>query len=103
MHTWIRRRLFSLAQTLGYTVLPNWRVEHHAQTVYLQNLFRLLAIDCVLDVGANQGQYRDFLRNDVGFEGAIVSFEPIPQHVETLRRRAASDPLLSLSEGTHIE
>jgi FkbM family methyltransferase len=92
MSSSIRQRLFDLAQKFGYTIVPNWRLGRHPQTVYLQKLFNHLAVDCVLDVGANQGQYRDFLREEVGFNGTIVSFEPIPQHVEAMRRRGGSDP-----------
>jgi FkbM family methyltransferase len=60
---------------------------------YLRRLFNLLRIDCVLDVGANLGQYHDFLRDKVGYTGLIVSFEPIPSHAQILRDRAQqSDP-----------
>ena len=87
----LRQRLFNAAHAIGYTVVPNWRADSYPQTVYLQRLFALLKIDCVLDVGANRGQYRDFLRNDVGFEGHIVSFEPLPDHVDAMRARAGTD------------
>ena len=46
-----------------------------------------MEIDCVLDVGANVGQYHDFLRDKV-LEGPIVSFEPVSRHVALLRERA---------------
>src|SRR5262249_52923903 len=49
-------------------------------------------IDCVLDVGANRGQYHDFLRERVGFEGWIISFEPVARALGLLRDRAARDP-----------
>jgi|KBSMisStaDraftv2_1062788.scaffolds.fasta_scaffold29764_1 FkbM family methyltransferase len=88
----LKDRLFRVVHAAGYTVVPNWRVERHPQTAYLQKLFGLLSIDCVLDVGANVGQYRDFLRDEVGFGGQIVSFEPIPAHAESMRSRAARDP-----------
>jgi len=88
----IRKRLFHAAQTLGYTVVPNWRVQRHPQTAYLQKLFALMGTDCVLDVGANLGQYRDFVRDEVGFQGKIVSFEPIPAHAQAMRERAGGDP-----------
>src|SRR5262249_379235 len=37
------------------------------------------------------GQYHDFLRNKVFYDGAIVSFEPVAQHVQTLRERSRAD------------
>jgi len=43
-------------------------------------------------VGANRGQYRDFLRMHVGFDGWIISFEPVRKNVEYLRSRVPTDP-----------
>lgn len=58
---------------------------------HLRELFTMLGIDCVLDVGANKGQYYEFLRDQVGFRGRVISFEPIPDLAEALRGRAAHD------------
>ncbi len=57
----------------------------------LQEIFGELNIDCVLDVGANKGQYRDFLRSNVEFKGTIISFEPIKYNVNLLRERSKND------------
>jgi FkbM family methyltransferase len=46
----------------------------------------------VIDVGANKGQYREYLRHHVGFKGPIISFEPVPELVAELRGRAKDDP-----------
>lgn len=59
---------------------------------HLKELFAALQIDTVLDVGANYGQYYEFLRNRVGFTGHIHSFEPIPELGAKLVERSASDP-----------
>ena len=60
--------------------------------VHLKQLFAALEIDTVLDVGANYGQYYEFLRNRVEFTGHIHSFEPIPELGAKLVERSASDP-----------
>ena len=87
----LKNMLTEAAARMGYSVVPAWRMERHAVTEYMKSLFELLAIDCVLDVGANQGQYRNFLRSEVEFTGTIVSFEPIPRHVAEMRARADTD------------
>lgn len=54
----------------------------------LRNVLAKLAIDCVLDVGANRGQYGSMLR-DIGYRGLILSFEPVGANFEALAARAA--------------
>jgi FkbM family methyltransferase len=48
-------------------------------------------IDTVLDIGANVGQYSSLLRS-AGFEGRIISLEPMSGAYAVLERRAAKDP-----------
>jgi FkbM family methyltransferase len=48
-------------------------------------------IDCVVDVGANIGQYGLFLRQ-IGYTGHIISFEPVKSVFEELLRNSESDP-----------
>lgn len=80
-----------MARRLGYELIPAWRLESHDFAEHLGALFAQQRIDCVADVGANVGQYRDFLRAQVGYKGRIVSFEPIAELAEALERRAQSD------------
>jgi FkbM family methyltransferase len=88
----LKRAARKLVRKLGYEVVPTAFLEHHAFARHLDTLFRELQIDCVLDVGANRGQYHDFLRDRVGFNGWIISFEPVPQTIALLRAFAAADP-----------
>jgi FkbM family methyltransferase len=55
---------------------------------------RLLAhfgIDCVVDVGANNGGFASAIRS-LGYVGRIVSLEPLSGPFEQLSARAAKDP-----------
>jgi FkbM family methyltransferase len=45
--------------------------------MFLKRLLARLDVDCVLDVGANLGQYAVELRM-IGFKGLVISFEPTP-------------------------
>jgi FkbM family methyltransferase len=55
-----------------------------------QQLFELLNIDLVLDVGANSGQYGKQLRKG-GYKGKILSFEPITSVYNDLKNKADTD------------
>ncbi len=80
-----------ILEKLGYKIHPSWRHERYAQSEYLSKLFNYLEIDCVFDVGANDGQFCQFLRHEVGYKGPVISFEPIPANVEKLKAAAKSD------------
>jgi FkbM family methyltransferase len=57
----------------------------------LKRFFHHFRVDCVFDVGANEGQYAEKLRKKVGFSGPIISFEPIPAAAARLRILADQD------------
>lgn len=72
----------------GYDVVP-FNATRHA----LPRRGRLLqhyGIDCVLDIGANIGQFGHELRG-LGYRGLIVSFEPLSQAFEHLQAAARGD------------
>jgi FkbM family methyltransferase len=55
-------------------------------------ILKHLAIDLVLDVGANQGQYGKSLRRG-GYKGNIISFEPLNCAFNQLKLRSKYDSL----------
>jgi FkbM family methyltransferase len=78
-----------LARRLGYDLTPRRKAKPvEAQLIAVLERFE---IACVLDVGANAGQYGSLLRA-WGYRGRIVSFEPVPAAHARLELRAAGDP-----------
>lgn len=83
------RVLECLGLYIGRYPMPH-TLEHH-----LRYLLWALDIECVLDVGANVGQYGLRLRA-LGYQGRIVSFEPYPRAHGLLQERVANDPKWSV-------
>lgn len=55
-------------------------------------LLNHFAVECVIDVGANDGGFASNIRR-LGYAGRIVSFEPLSAPFEVLAARAAKDPV----------
>jgi FkbM family methyltransferase len=77
---------------VNVVIMPRRKLATFATAQYYRALLQDKNIDCVIDVGANEGQFADFLRDDVGYEGQIVSFEPVSRTFEKLRLKASNDP-----------
>lgn len=91
------------AQKLGYEIVPAWRMRGLSFARHLASVFEQYQVESVIDVGANAGQYRDFLRSEVRFHGPILSYEPQPDCFKKLTERAAQDSawhLRNLALGT---
>jgi FkbM family methyltransferase len=58
-----------------------------ARTVKLLEYHR---VNCVVDVGANDGGFATSIRG-LGYSGRIISFEPLLKPFESLRRKASAD------------
>ncbi|MFM1887099.1 MAG: hypothetical protein RL026_2256 [Pseudomonadota bacterium] len=86
-----QRLLDPVARVFGYRFLPKHDVKYQQEIDLLRRLLGRFKVDLVLDVGANRGQYRDLLRGPAGFRGQVVSIEPVPELVQQLQSRAATD------------
>lgn len=85
------KRAFLVARRDDRTPLP-WRsISFTLIRLHLSHLFRIYRVNCVLDVGANEGQYALDLRQS-GFTGHIFSFEPIEELYAGLKKLSEDDP-----------
>ncbi len=77
-------------RTVGYDAV---RAEPggHSLHSHVASVLSRYGINCVLDVGADVGDYARRLRRD-GYRGRIVSFEPVGASFEELERRSHADP-----------
>ncbi len=80
-----------LLHKLGYEVIPLWRLPDYEKTKLIKSILAHNRIDGVIDVGGNVGQYHDFVRQEVGFIGPIVTFEPIAALARNLTDRVKTE------------
>lgn len=85
----IKHSLKVAARQLGLDVSRYNAVESAEARLFA--LLRTHGIDTVIDVGANDGGYASMLRQG-GYEGSILSFEPLADAHRRLLARAAADP-----------
>lgn len=79
-----------LGKGLGAHIVREYETNDFIEKRFIGLLFDKLNVDCVLDVGANAGQYGHLLR-EAGYTGLIVSFEPNPPVFEELRQASDAD------------
>src|SRR6185436_10798665 len=88
-----KRVVKSSLDTFGYS-LHDLRKNNDLRVFlpgHLRDILTKLQINCVIDVGANVGQYGLMLRR-IGYQGRIVSIEPTRESFETLSETAEDDP-----------
>lgn len=88
----LRRLLHSTERRFDFVLARGWRVSRLDEERHLRKFLRTFQVDCVFDVGANEGQFAEMLRDVVGYEGPIISFEPNPVVFARLREKAGADP-----------
>jgi FkbM family methyltransferase len=85
----IRRRIASVLVRAGVDIVPVASLRHPLER--RRRLLEDLKVDLVIDVGANTGQYGSEIRG-IGYQGQVLSFEPLLEPFKVLSRRARADP-----------
>lgn len=80
----------SLRAVAAGIALPENPVCRLLELQHLRKLLTLLKVNCVLDVGANQGQFATELRR-IGYHGRLVSFEPVSSVYAILQKAFSGD------------
>lgn len=84
MKTQLRNFVNTLFNLLGYNL-----VKYSPYQVY-NMMLNYYKIDKVIDVGANEGQFAQFIRKS-GFKGELHSFEPLNEAFEKISKLAIHD------------
>lgn len=92
-------KLRRLTRRLGFDVSPFPGTARHWQQIV--TLLQSHEIECVLDIGANTGQYARALRTN-GYDRQIVSFEPLSVVRTELERNAAGDTHWKIAPQTAV-
>ncbi len=87
----MKRKLhYRIADRLGYDLTKKRKNIHATIERHVALLLKRHTVNCVLDVGAHEGEYARSLR-EAGYKGRILSFEPVAAHFATLGRLCAGD------------
>ena len=97
MMKWKQSLANSIGKAINASIIPRGEVALLLEKEHLERFLTDFQIDCVFDVGANEGQYAEKLR-EIGFRGLIISFEPIPALASVLRQKANHDPYWFIEE-----
>jgi FkbM family methyltransferase len=87
----VRKQLARWLQRRGYLLVDRSHVDRTAHAKFISDLFNQLQPDLVVDVGAHIGEFRAFIRKEIGYRGEGISFEPIPEYFEQLTCRCRDD------------
>src|SRR5258708_11761905 len=87
----VKKSVLRVSRFFGYEIVSLREMKPRDFALHLRAVLAHQNIDCILDVGANVGQYHDFLRDKVLYGGPIVSFEPVSRNIHQLHERARFD------------
>jgi len=86
----IKKIIQDSMRSFGYELVPYPTPDWVRYRNILRDVLSTLSITCILDVGANVGQYASSLRA-MGYADWIISFEPVSRNLQQLRTLAADD------------
>jgi FkbM family methyltransferase len=87
-------KIWKLFKNFGFEILPD---EHkNSLQSYLLDLMNRYEINYILDVGSNQGQFYNVLRN-IGYSGYIELFEPLIECHDYLKQITKNDKYVKLN------
>jgi FkbM family methyltransferase len=89
----VKKMLEIFFNKIGFLLIPKWQINTYLLIKRLKRIIREYEIDCIIDVGANIGQYGDLLRKQVGYKGLLISFEPDPECFNILQQTSRHDEL----------
>ncbi|MDB9304550.1 FkbM family methyltransferase [Nodularia spumigena CS-591/12] len=72
-------------------VEKNWQIYKYLYQSKLKTILQKYSINLVIDVGANTGQFASLLRA-IGYQGKIISFEPVSTTFKILLAKSENDP-----------
>jgi len=85
---YIKKIVRKIIRSAGYDIV---RYQPEANpTIQSKKLIETFDVDTVIDVGANVGKFGVKLRK-LGFQGKIISFEPLSSAFEELQEKAEND------------
>jgi len=87
-----KRMVKSTLGSLGFTLLDLSKNNDLRVFLpgHLKSVLEVLQVNCVIDVGANIGEYGLMLRR-IGYQGRIISFEPVREVFDKLKETSAAD------------
>ena len=94
MSTSTKKAVRGVLRQVGFDLI-RWTPQSSPEAALARMLTRH-RVDTIIDVGANEGQYARLMRQ-LGFNGEIISFEPLTTAHERLSLSAANDRLWTIA------
>jgi len=84
----MKKKIKRFLRTLGFDI-KKFNPDTNADALFFKML-KQFNINVIFDIGANEGNFGEFMR-DVGYKGALVSFEPLSSAYSKLLSKSKND------------